>query len=317
MSGLEKKLAEISTILTSDELILYLNDKNNLVISRAVNQAAAINAEELRSEIAKILFALLTAADNIKTDKGCRAKIACVKALSSFKSVYEYYDLICLSLTYRQLEPVFGGKEDTGAFLRAEAVTALAQITAKDTVLEISPLIFDTCYQPQIAAVKALKYIASNSAISVLRAKAAAGSQDTNVLAELFSAIIEIDPDPLMFFKRLLYSDYSDVGKINILFAAGNFKTDEAFEFLKEFYDINSDLMLKRQIIIAISFTRTEKAYQFLKNLLKDGGTNSISAAESIVSYLTNDHRINEVKSIVKETGDDKLADIISSNLMP
>ena len=315
--SLEQKLAEIREISSPAALKPHLRDTNNVVSSAAVTQAVKLNAAELSADISALLLSLLKSKDPIKSDKGCRTKVACVKALAVFDDLYQNYDLLTVALRHRQLEPVFGGRDDTGAFLRGETVQVLGKINFKDAAMEIAALLFDECPFPQTAAIKTLKHINNDVAQTSLRLKALADNSTDEVAAELFTAIAQIDPDPIGFLTSFLYNGSSATGKTNALFALGGLKNVEAFNILKDFWGENTDLGLRKQIIMAISFTRTEEGYDFLKKLLREGGSVAEYSAQSIGIYLQNDKKYAEISTLLKNIGDKKLIDTVSDAIKP
>ena len=315
MALLENRLAKIQELTSAEELRPYLTDTNNIVVSNAIARVIKLKCVELSGEIANILERLLNAKDPIKADKGCRAKIICVKGLKAFDELHRNYDLLRRALNHRQLEPVFGGHEDTGAFLRSEVATTIAALPLPEVTADVAPLLFDPQTQPQIAAIKALSYIASEAAVTALRVKAASDSATDEVTEELFAAVLKIDREPIDFLKRFLYNECTETSRKNALFALGKFKGTEAFNALNDFYNYNSDLFLRKQILLAISITGTDEGYAMLKNCLSEGGSVAEYAATAIGVYLNDETRRDEVKKILKEVGSEKLVEIISSSL--
>ena len=317
MALLENKLAKIQELTRAEELRLYFADSNNIVVSNAIARVIKLKNVELGGEISNVLERLLNAKDPIKADKGCRAKIICVKGLKAFDELHRNYDLLKRALNHRQLEPVYGGHEDTGADLRSEVATAIAALPFPEVTADVAPLLFDQCVLPQTAAIKAFVHVASEAAITALRVKAAADSATDEVTEELFAAILKIDHEPIDFLKRFLYNDCTEISRKNALFALGKFKGTEAFNALNDFYYYNSDLFLRKQILLAISITGTDEGYELLKRCLAEGGSVAEYAATVIGVYLNDETRRDEVKKVLREVGSEKIIEIVSSNLYP
>ena len=93
-----------------------------------------------------------------------------------------------------QLEPVWGGSEDTAAPLRAAAIIALARIEGSSSL----PLLVDAMTDPakdvRIAAAMALGAVGTEAAGLLLRLKARIGDSDPDVLSECLSGLLAVDP---------------------------------------------------------------------------------------------------------------------------
>ena len=93
-----------------------------------------------------------------------------------------------------QLEPVWGGTEDTAAPLRAAALLALARIDVDDLL----PLLVDALVDPQkdvrIAAAQALGYHGTEAAGLLLRLKVRLGDREPDVLSECLCGLLACAP---------------------------------------------------------------------------------------------------------------------------
>ena len=93
------------------ELRKRISDRSNLVVAAA----AAVAGENTLVELAKDLEAAYDRflVNPLKDDKLCRAKVAIVQALD--KMEHQEPDVFQKASSYVQLEPVWGGSEDTAA----------------------------------------------------------------------------------------------------------------------------------------------------------------------------------------------------------
>ena len=128
-SSLDDKLAAVKALRDRDpspevtaELRKALADKSNLVVAAA----AAIAGDQRLAELAPALEAAFDPflVDPLKTDKLCRAKLAIVEALDKLE--HTRADVFRKAARHVQMEPVWGGSEDTAPPLRAAALLALA-----------------------------------------------------------------------------------------------------------------------------------------------------------------------------------------------
>ena len=134
------------------ELRKRIGDRSNLVVAAA----AAIAGENTLVELARDLEAAFDRflVNPLKDDKLCRAKIAIIQALD--KMEHQDPDVFQKAARHVQLEPVWGGTEDSAAPLRAAAIIALARIEGSGSL----PLLVDAMTDPakdvRIAAAMAL-----------------------------------------------------------------------------------------------------------------------------------------------------------------
>src|SRR5262245_41496388 len=102
-----------------------LADKSNFVVAAAAEVVAAAELSECLPLLPPAFERFMVAP--IKTDQGCKAKIALADALYRNSSTDEA--LFRVGLRHVQREPVWGGQQDTAAELRGICALALAQLS--------------------------------------------------------------------------------------------------------------------------------------------------------------------------------------------
>src|SRR5262245_13295365 len=149
--ALEDSLAALGDLRrrpVTDATIEPLRQALRARISHVVAKAAQVSGElGLR-----VLTGDLTASferflvNPVKTDPGCRAKVEIARAL------YELGDdpgaVFLRGIRHRQLEPVYGGREDTAPELRALCALGLVRLGHPDAMVELADLLAD----PEAAA---------------------------------------------------------------------------------------------------------------------------------------------------------------------
>src|ERR687893_710751 len=129
--SLDDKLAALRALrgqtLTDEQkagLRKRIGDRANLVVAAA----AAIAGENALVELAKDLEAGFDRflVNPLKDDKLCRAKVAIVQALDRME--HREPDVFLKAARHVQLEPVWGGTEDSAPSLRAAALVALPPV---------------------------------------------------------------------------------------------------------------------------------------------------------------------------------------------
>ncbi len=154
------------------ELRKRIGDRSNLVVAAA----AAIAGDDALVELAKDLEAAFDRflVNPLKDDKLCRAKIAIVQALDRME--HQDTDVFHKAARHVQLEPVWGGPEDTAPPLRAAAIVALARVEGPRSLPVLVDAMADPAKDVRIAAAVALGAVGTEGAGLVLRLKAASGT---------------------------------------------------------------------------------------------------------------------------------------------
>ena len=205
--SLEEKLAALRELrgqtLSPEQkarLKKSLGDRSNLVVAAAAAIAGENTLLELAADLESAFERFL--ANPLKDDKLCRAKIAVVQALD--KMEHQRPDVFDKAATYVQLEPVWGGSEDSAAPLRAAAIIALARIEGSRSLPRLVNAMVDPARDVRMAAAQALGYVGNEAAGLVLRLKARIGDRDPDVLSECFSGLLVVDPkENLSFVSEL------------------------------------------------------------------------------------------------------------------
>src|SRR5262249_46175669 len=92
-----------------------------------------------------------------------------------------------------QLEPVWGGRADTAAPLRALCALGLVQVGSPEAMIELATLLADPEADARIGAAHALGNCGL-AAAPLLRFKVLTGDSESAVLSECLSGLMKIDP---------------------------------------------------------------------------------------------------------------------------
>ena len=191
--SLDDKLAAVRLLRDRDpspeltaELKTAIDDRSNLIVAAAAAIAGDQGLLELAPTLASALDRFLV--DPLKTDKLCRAKLAVIQALDKLE--HGAPDVFLKAARHVQLEPVWGGSEDTAAPLRAAALLALARIDVDGLLTILVDALVDPQKDVRIAAAQALGYHGSESAGLILRLKARLGDREPEVFSECLSGLL-------------------------------------------------------------------------------------------------------------------------------
>jgi HEAT repeat protein len=281
------------------ELRSALRDKSNLIVAAA----AAIVGDQKRSDMQSDLEAAFERflVDPIKTDKLCRAKIALVQTLD--KLGHDQADLYFRAARHVQLEPVWGGTEDTAAPLRASAILALARIDHHDLLPLLVDSLVDSQKEVRIAAVQALGYHGSEAANMLLRMKALIGDKDSEVISECLFCLLNIDSTAnITFISRFL--DSQDIANCeSAIIALGRSRLPAAFDLLKACRD-QHPIGLDEEIFLAMAMLRLPTSTDFLlERIASDPEGTAIAALSALLIHRYDSSLRERIAEAVQKNG--------------
>jgi HEAT repeat protein len=282
------------------ELRKRIGDRSNLVVAAA----AAIAGEATLIEMARDLEAAFDRflVNPLQDDKLCRAKIAVVQALDKLE--HQEPDAFHKAARHVQLEPVWGGTEDSAPPLRAAALIALSRIEGSRCLPLLVDALTDPAKDVRIAAALALGGIGTESAGLILRLKARLGDSDPDVLSECLGALLAIDPNEnLALVTEFLEPARADQCEAAAL-ALGKSRLAEALGPLKACFERAHSAELRQQILLAIGILRRPDANDYLMELIASGSESTAIAALSVLKIYKHDPHLRErVAKRVHEKG--------------
>ena len=188
-----------------------LEDRSNLIAA----EAAKIVANHHRSAL---IPNLLAAFDRLfeepaKTDPKCWGKTAIVKALTALD--YSESAPFVRGFRHVQMEPVYGGQEDSAIHLRANATLALVQctdLTRPEILRHLVDALTDPADPVRIEAVRALEQMDGEESVLLLRLKAHSGDRRPGVIGQVFDSLLQLERErSVAFVSRFLESADAEV----------------------------------------------------------------------------------------------------------
>jgi hypothetical protein len=305
--SLDDKLAEIRRIreqppsaLQTAELRQLIGDRSNLVVAKAAALVEERTLVELAADLEAAFDRFLV--DPLKNDKLCRAKLAIVQALDKLEHLRR--DVFERAATHVQLEPVFGGSEDTAAPLRGAALFALARIGGSDYHSLLVDSFTDPEKEVRLATAQALAYVGTEAAGLLLRLKARIGDKEPEVLSECLAGLLTIEPgENLAFVCEFL--DPGDPGRCEAAaLALGKSRLPGALDALKSCWKRSFLPALRDQVLLAVAMMRLPAAIDFLLELVASDSEVDGLAAMSALKIHSYDPKLRErLAAIVKNSG--------------
>ena len=283
----------------TSELRAALGDKSNLIVAAAAAIVGDQNNGGLSANLEAAFDRCLV--DPLKNDKLCRGKIAVVQALDKLE--YERPDIFLRAARHVQLEPVWGGSEDTAAPLRAAAILALARLDYHGLLPLLVDALTDSQKEVRTAAAQALGHHGSETASLLLRLKARIGDKEPDVISECLSGLLTCSPkENLPFVSEFLDAGDTSIREAAIL-ALGRSRLPEAFELLKTSME-QRPIGLNEEFFLAMAMLRLPVATEFLLEVVATESEASATGALSALMIYRYDSALRDrIADAVRKNG--------------
>lgn len=281
-------LAEIqreidSGMITSlvEPISAALKDRSNIVTAKGAQLCGRLMSRESIPDLLGSYERFLK--NPAKSDKGCLAKSAIIKAL--YHLDFLEADFYRRHMTYQQPEPVWGGAEDTAVEIRSTCALGLAASNDHRAIMDLVRLLHDNEPAVRQSAVRAVGTLAPGAAEASLRQKAISGDIAAEVIDECFRELLKINPDDSVdFVAEFLESSMPGIREF-AAFSLGESRDEKAFEIIKALMEESLIPKIHPHILIqAIGLARIEPAVDFLIELIRTGSPSDAEMAEKALS---------------------------------
>jgi HEAT repeats len=275
-----------------------LADRIGLVIAKAAKVAAELNARELLPDLVEAFDRMLE--KPVERDPQCWAKNAIAKALTSMdhreSAVYLW------GARHVQMEPVWGGQEDTATTLRG--ICLLGLVTCSDVRREaVFRVLVDGLADPardvRAEAARAVAELGGDEAPLLLRLKARTGDRELPVVGQVFDCLLQIEGAGAVPFLGDFLRHGSEDMRSEAALALGSSRLPEAVEALEAAWEATRDPDLRYTVARAISAARQERGFAFLLHVVKNGRA---AEAQIALEALTLHRESAEIWRRVEET---------------
>jgi hypothetical protein len=285
-----------------ETLTRAVSDKHYRVAAKAARLAEDALLYEL---VPSLLAAYSRFLDKpLKSDPSCFAKKALARALVALDcSDAEFFRR---GLTYRQLEPVWGGTADTAVDVRTSCAMGLVASGYSRALVELTALLNDTEAGARLGAVRAIACGNPREAELLLRTKALAGDVEPQVLGECFTGLLGVEPEEsLDFVAAYLRHDDEAVRELAAL-ALGESRLALALPPLREAWDgVLLGDEFRRALLRAAAAHRSEASFDWLLAIVGEARVPvAKEALEALAPYRHNDKLMQRLKTALTERGD-------------
>lgn len=281
-----------------------IGDRSNLVVAAAATIAGDHALTELSKDLEAAFERFLV--NPLKDDKLCRAKVAVVQALD--KMEHQDTEVFRRAARHVQLEPIWGGTEDSAPPLRAAALVALARAEGHRSLPLLADALADPAKEVRMAAASALGAVGTESAGLILRLKVRVGDKDPDVLSECLGGLLTVDPHENLALVTEFLEPIHPAACEAAALALGRSRLPEALEPLKACWPRCVFPELRQQVLLAIAILRRPAAVDYLMELVASESEPTALAALSALQIFKSDPRVRErIARLVQERGSLKI----------
>jgi hypothetical protein len=274
-----------------------IEDRANVVVAKAAKIAAELELHDLIPDLVRAFDRLFE--KPVERDPQCWGKNAIAITLRDLG--YQSAEPFVRGLRHIQMEPVWGGREDTAQVLRAACCAALPQcadLTRDEVLRHLVDAFTDVSDKVRVDAARSLEHMGGADCALLLRLKARVGDKEAHVTGQVFESLLRLERDGgLQFVAEFLHSLDDEVCGEAAL-ALGSSRLPEALTILKEAWKRERDWSRKQVFLRGISVSRLPEAIEFLLDLLRSGREGEAAQALDALAL----HRDSaEIKRMVEE----------------
>jgi HEAT repeat protein len=290
----------------SEQLRKALKDRNNFLVAKAAGVAAHLGEAVLIPDLVAALNRFLV--DASKSDPQCWAKNAIVKALKDLG--HDESEVFLRGIVHVQLEPVWGGRQDSAAVLRGSCALALVACRMDDIEIlgVLAELLADPEKPARLDAARAIAQLGRMEGAPLLRLKALCGDEDSEVIGECFLALSSLNAaQAVPFIARFLQSPDEDV-RMEALGVLGQSAEPAALDVLKKSWSHLVDPELRRALLLSLAASPLRESAEFVLSTLDEAS--GLVAESAIVSLGRSRFRAEmfvRTAAVVKARRDDRL----------
>jgi HEAT repeat protein len=264
-----------------------LRSKCGAVVALAARIVAGREMRGLVDELGPAFTRLCERA--VERDPGCRGKVAIAKALRALEAWQD--EVFVPGVAFVQHEPVWGGREDTAAELRAECAMALAHSGREDALDVLADLLADGERAARAGAAQALGDTGRPDASALLRYKVRVGDPEPDVVATCLGSLLALSPrGSLPFFATLLKG--RDGTAEAAALALGSSRLAAAVPLLLTFCEEATADARERTGYLALALLRDDAANEHLLGIVRDGDVSYAVAAAKALATFRDDPRL-------------------------
>ena len=248
-----------------------LADRVNLVAAKAAIIAAELPAPELLPDLLGAFDRLFD--DPVKRDPQCWGKNAIARALKDLG--HRESPAFLRGAVHVQMEPVWGGQEDTAGPLRGICLLALPacpDLPREQVLRHMVNALTEPSPTVRADSARALAEMQGDDCALLLRLKARAGDAEPAVTGQVLESLLALERRAALPF--------------------GGSRQSDAVDVLLESWPTARGLEYRQALLRALSISRHDRAIEFLKHLAAEGRPQDAADARAALELFPEKHAL-------------------------
>jgi HEAT repeat protein len=285
----EQEIEHLSSMRDAPEgeaapaLAKALTDRVNLMVAKAAKIAGERRLVGLVPDLLRAFDRLFENA--AQRDPQCWGKNAIAQALVALE--YRESAPFVRGVRHLQMEPVWGGQEDTATTLRgtcALALPACSDIERGETLRLLVDALADPADPVRLDAVRTLVQMEGEEGVLLLRLKARLGDKEPAVTGQVFDGLLVLEREGAVAFVASFLKHREEATRGEAALSLGSSRLAGAVEALIACWEETRDPDLRLAVLRGLAVSRQERALDFLIEMVKDGRTRDACAAIEALS---------------------------------
>jgi len=173
-------------------------------------------------------------------------------------------DLYLTGVCTQQLEPVWGGQQDTAMTLRSACGRGLVSMRHPDALLYLADALADPEAPVRLSAAQSLAYHGAETGLPVLRLKVLSGDTEVQVLGECMLAMLRIDTASSVAFVGQQLQHVAPERREVAALALGESRVEDALAHLVGWLPEARSTGQAEAALLSIAMLRNDAAMSFL-----------------------------------------------------
>ena len=288
---IEQELAKLGELRRSSpadaepQLRKALSDRVNLVVAKAAEIAADLRLLDLIPDLLPAFERLFENA--AKSDPQCWGKNAIARALKEMD--YDAAEPFLRGAAHVQLEPVWGGSQDTAGPLRGICLLALpgcADIRREEVMRHLVSALTEPDPSVRGDAARALGTMGGDESALVLRLKARVGDDEPAVTGQALESLLIVERAQALPFVKAFLDAQGGAAAEEAALALGNSRMAGAVDALLEAWHQAAGQEYRVALLRGLSLSRDERAAEFLRTLAREGRDRDAQAARAALELF-------------------------------
>ena len=257
----------------------------NLVAAKAAEIAVSLRVQELVPDLLAAFDRMFE--DAAKRDPQCWGKNAIARALKELD--YNVAAPFLRGAVHVQMEPVWGGQQDTAGPLRGICLLALpgcGDIGREEVMRHLVDALTGADAAVRADAARALGAMGGDDSALVLRLKARVGDRESAVTGQALESLLLVErARALPFVKGFLAATGGETAEEAAL-ALGGSKMAAAVDVLLEAWERAMGQEYREALLRGLSLSRDDRAIEFLRKLAAEGRERDRAAARAALELF-------------------------------